>query len=1744
MPHLVTTNVPDDVLLADKLKQQSDAELQRYQGTVQQHMDALSEQHLQRFKDEIMQRLQQQAQQQPASPNGFATATGAPEGQASVATPDTSTQDDDPLLGPSTVQSGPDVDSDFAPFAAAHGKSQTTTVAPASWEDFHQAVMQRLKDQGFDVSDSPAPASSTASSGAPPTSSGPQQDVGGLVPAQYNDQTLSSADANAACGPAAAVAFARANGRNPTLGEAVSLARQVGWTPQSGMAGAASEKALLDKMGVSSRLESTPDWGAIQQDASNGNPVAISTPQHYFVVDGYDPQSGAYHVGNSGTAVQVFGGSPWMTADQIAKAGRGISGVLYADHPMSPTPSVSALPPVATGEHQMGGELGAPAAPSDPGDDSAVQAALTTLDGGPSPSDQQTDPGTVQPLSAPAAGFQSDTADRETAVIPTAPAPSATPSSAPSYSLDDFHRAVMQRLKDQGFDVTPSPTQDAIPAPADTASASLAVTPPAAADGGTALTQPGGPLDLSRLAPIANPQIVDTTGAANPSAALDQGPAAVTTGSGGDEAATATPASANAASPAAPGPLTASGGPLDLSQLAPVVNPQVVDTTTPAAGSSPANGTQSSAGSAPSSGDQPTSPLDRLKGAIGDLVQEQIVNRLPNVTGYDPSKPIDQQNPAAAPAGTIASQASPDNPLTHPDLTAAAGINDFANELGDQAGTAIARGTGLDKVPGAEGALKIALNPENDVAMPAFGAADELGGLAATGARAAIGAAQGAAGAASQPDASAGSIAAGAALNAIGGAALEGLGKAVPALKGMVKDVAPDVVNAIGAAKESAGSALTDLASKASSLIGVDGERLGGAATVPDFLDSVSRAATDAAVAPMGGGAQRSMSDTADQLNGLIGTFAKTIPAATDPEAAASSLAASRSAVDLLAGSLADQFAKQKLTPAETQSVIDFAEGLGGQLTDKTAAVADTLKQTFDNAWTVANQAGVIEGKLANYFTHLVRPAAADVGELPADLSPKIIDDWVRFAMGRTRDAQGNIINPTVRDVEDFLASAHPGWQVIKDIPTVVQAHTAGLLKAAEDAQYTRWLTGWRDAKGMPGLSGEALPGYVKVNAPGLAKYVNQPAATALTEAGIASGSVPAVASSLPLYAHPDVAQGLKAYLARPLGDGMETPAVITGMGNAWRKANGIIVGLKLLNPLMHGWNLISETMKQHPLAAAAGAYAGSQAPADSPIERLEHTGEGLLAGALAGTAAPRLSLQGGAHLDAGGLVQAVRTLRDPAALAQVVKDSGLNLAAAREFSGRLSDALAPAQTPNLAQQVGKAVVAPLRGLQALNHKVLFDVMGQHLQLASYFDELARTGDPKVAGAYANNKFGQLTQQELGLLTRWIAQNAAFAGQWATSRARQWGAVVGAPGLGGSVGNVRQFGLSETQNAILANSLRRDVAAGTALMLGTHAMLNQQLSGKWPWQNDEGRWLDVNTGTTDEQGRAVYIADPFFRGEQDLLHFMAVPGTPAARVLGTNTVAAAVNKAAPLAGTAAALGTRSQYLQPSGQVPFVQGGPPIVAPGSDLKDGLLQSAAFLANQLQPAQVTARKPTTSPDGIKLKQPEPLTITGPGGSQYVEGQGFSGPPSAQEAAEGVANTLAGIRQAQGPRYQDKADYQQAQQDQRNQMYGPKVVDLFDRSGVQIQPPPNTVKVRGVDIPLTAADRRSFEQARAQALQGLVEKVSADDWTPSQLAALARRVEAQAYRSAEGKLVQSIDPKDNPDEIPRRQQVAGKR
>ena len=150
----------------------------------------------------------------------------------------------------------------------------------------------------------------------------------GLVPYQFGDAELTSAEAYAACGPAAYVAFSRLTGRNPTLREAVDLAAQYGWNTGGGMNGMGNTVRMFQAQGVPIEADYSANPNTIVAKLQQGIPVILSTGRHYYVADRID-ENGRLHVGASGRAIR--GGKDWMTFGEIEAqfGGDPIDGAIY-----------------------------------------------------------------------------------------------------------------------------------------------------------------------------------------------------------------------------------------------------------------------------------------------------------------------------------------------------------------------------------------------------------------------------------------------------------------------------------------------------------------------------------------------------------------------------------------------------------------------------------------------------------------------------------------------------------------------------------------------------------------------------------------------------------------------------------------------------------------------------------------------------------------------------------------------------------------------------------------------------------------------------------------------------------------------------------------------------------------------------------------------------------------------------------------------------------------------------------------------------------------------------------------------------------------------------------------------------------------------------------------------------------------------------------------------------------------------
>jgi hypothetical protein len=193
--------------------------------------------------------------------------------------------------------------------------------------DWTQAWQKKLGVDSNWINSSPAGSTAPTKPG-----SGSPSSLRGITPSQIND-AKGFDDQWTLCGPIAAVAASRYAGKPVSLAEARKLASDNNhYTPGGGMHGPDSEVALLKDLGIASHTEAPVNWEKVKQQVQSGKPVIISTPQHYFVIEDYNANTGKFECGNSALAMNESRGQQTeMSPAEFATWGRGAATAVMLD---------------------------------------------------------------------------------------------------------------------------------------------------------------------------------------------------------------------------------------------------------------------------------------------------------------------------------------------------------------------------------------------------------------------------------------------------------------------------------------------------------------------------------------------------------------------------------------------------------------------------------------------------------------------------------------------------------------------------------------------------------------------------------------------------------------------------------------------------------------------------------------------------------------------------------------------------------------------------------------------------------------------------------------------------------------------------------------------------------------------------------------------------------------------------------------------------------------------------------------------------------------------------------------------------------------------------------------------------------------------------------------------------------------------------------------------------------------------
>lgn len=166
------------------------------------------------------------------------------------------------------------------------------------------------------------------------------------TPNVFEDKSLTFSEAVSACGPAAAVAFARAAGRNPTLREAVTIASGKNlWSESTGMYGPSAQMQLLQNLGVDAEIAGGVDEETFKNAMRGGKPVVVSTAGsggHYYVFNGGPDENGRYFAGNSGTTLR--NGSARLSYADVVNRGYPVNAIITMTSPAASRASAAPEP--------------------------------------------------------------------------------------------------------------------------------------------------------------------------------------------------------------------------------------------------------------------------------------------------------------------------------------------------------------------------------------------------------------------------------------------------------------------------------------------------------------------------------------------------------------------------------------------------------------------------------------------------------------------------------------------------------------------------------------------------------------------------------------------------------------------------------------------------------------------------------------------------------------------------------------------------------------------------------------------------------------------------------------------------------------------------------------------------------------------------------------------------------------------------------------------------------------------------------------------------------------------------------------------------------------------------------------------------------------------------------------------------------------------------------------------------------
>lgn len=498
------------------------------------------------------------------------------------------------------------------------------------------------------------------------------------------------------------------------------------------------------------------------------------------------------------------------------------------------------------------------------------------------------------------------------------------------------------------------------------------------------------------------------------------------------------------------------------------------------------------------------------------------------------------------------------------------------------------------------------------------------------------------------------------------------------------------------------------------------------------------------------------------------------------------------------------------------------------QVSPEEKEIADKIGESFDKLHALAKENDVLEAYIENYITQLYKDKPEEVYKKLYPAGGMRLGTKFRFARQRKI--------PNTDEAEKL--GLHP----IYDLDTVIQIYTNSLYRTLANKQFVDFLKEMKNKDGLPLImrTDKAPPNYVMVTEPAFNRYMW--AGEKETVEGKETYLV-----KIPCKADPQVAKII---------NDMVNPFVRykSWAGRTLTTAQGVVKRLIMYNPMIHGWNVFSDTLDEanfNFITAFKATFRG-KVP-DKLMKELDFKD------------VDELDLDAVQHGLASDVVWAARS--------------------------ELYEKMKTLENTEVSK-----ILQPLIKLRDFNDKVLWGNIVLGSQRYVYLLNIAKLTKKNpdmdidqiksMAAHYTNDLLGTLpsiifTKNEANLLRLFL-----FARNWTVSNLRLLTGALGQTGTSKIIpGFLRHKGLSAEEANKLAPHYQKHLIKGIlALILmttGINSVIKSTQEEKptvWlPWEAEKGHEFDIDTGLRDKRGRKIYIKPPFFRYIGDYIGYGTDP---------------------------------------------------------------------------------------------------------------------------------------------------------------------------------------------------------------------------------------------------------------------------